>query len=172
MQTQDAGKVIARIGSCWPRPPLDPPTIAVWLEHLEKRDSLETAIAACRILERSSRRLPSLSDFLEAYDEARHATPSKLLGKPDCGICLDGFIDVPCDRRYCDCQSPNHTVRECPNGCKPMSHEERNARARRDDEIYQRVQHERRMDRRVDVPIPDLRQHTDSAARREAEEPF
>lgn len=163
MRTEDAGKVIARVGACWPRPPMDAAHIGVWVEHLEKRE-LDVALAACRMLERTEKHRPSVAEFLEAYDAARHSTPNRLLGKPDCGICEDGWVDMPCE---CGSGSPMHCVKPCPNGCVPMGGEERRARGDRADRDFAEARRQRNMDRRVDVPLT-----TSSQDRREREEPF
>lgn len=171
MQTGDAGKVIARITACWPRPPMDAAQIGIWVEHLERLD-FDVAIKTCKISEQQLKRLPSFAEWREIYDEARHATPARVLGKPDCGICDDGWVEMPCDREWCPCTSPHHTVRPCPNGCVPMSRQERQARAERQDVEWSRRRRDGRYDKPVSAGVVAAQSFpVDSADRREAEDP-
>lgn len=161
METQEAGKVLARLTAAFPRPNMDPPTAGVWIDHLEPK-VFATALLACKILERTHKRLPSIADFLEAYDEARHSTPSQALGKPECRICDDGFVNVRCADCDCDqtflargnrCPRYRDTVRPCPEGCLPPDKAEREGRRHRDehDSLRERDAHRQRaIDARVD----------------------
>lgn len=166
MNGDEIGKVIARLTACFPRPPMDPPTIGVWADHLAPK-VFETSVAACRILERTHKRLPALADFLEAYDEARHTAGGKVLGKPVCGICDDGFVFVRC--RACDCgpafestrRCPRYrdTVAKCPNGCVPADKDEREAR-RMAEEDRALGERDRNRQRAIDARIDRAAQQT------------
>lgn len=184
MKTEDAGKVLARITSAFPRPPMDPAQAGVWIEHLEPK-VYETAQAACRIAEKSHRHRPSISEFLECYDEARHASGGKMLPRATCGACEDGWIVVRCSRcencpefpttRQCPLTSTNTVVR-CPNGCLPPSRDELNARALADE--YQAVRERDRnreaaMDARIARQTTQTRlSYRDPSEPDRTEEPF
>lgn len=185
MMTQDAGKVIGRLTACFPRPPMDTAQAAIWLEHLEPK-VYETAVAACKILERTAKRLPSLAEFLEAYDAARHTAGERSLPKPICAICDDGFVAVRCRDCNCDvqfvetrrCPHFRDTVTRCPNGCMPAAKEEREAR-RMADEDRALGERDANRQRAIDARIDRVAQQTlirervhDPSEPRDRDEPF
>lgn len=164
MNSDEISKVIARLTSGFPRPPMDAAECGVWFEHLEPK-RYEPALAACRIAERTCKRRPPLADFLDLYAEAMHSTQGRAIKPPECAVCEDGWVparcEVPCDcgDRFVQddmrCPRGYHTNRRCPQGCMPMTHEEREAKWRIDDENVNRErqrQREAELDRRIDRP--------------------
>lgn len=129
MNPHERDEFLARMTAVWPGGrALSVPTLAIWHEHLERSDA-ETARIALGILERTKTRQPSLADYHEAYTEARPLVKRRSLPAPLCGICEDGFVFVEAPGR-----GEQGTVSRCPNGCKPPTSEQRQARRYRQEQ--------------------------------------
>jgi len=160
---------MVRILAVWPRPPMADSQMVVWNEHLEKM-AYEPAAAAIAYLEKNSKHRPALSEFHEAY-AAQHHSPERALSRPACGLCENGRVLVRCVvcpgncvgwERDGLCPNGPQTSTKCPNGCVPMSAEERAARDRAEDEQFERerrAKQEIRLDLRAEVRNPAESRH-------------
>jgi hypothetical protein len=142
MELQERDRVLMRLLAVWPTPKMPDPTMAVWVEHISKM-RYEQASEAVAKLEKTSKHRPSLADFHEAYDALRTKYGgSNVLAGPTCGTCADGWVVVRCNTETHDCDCGDTFVRDdrcplgiptlsrCPNGCKPKTHDEREAERR------------------------------------------
>jgi len=137
----------------------------VWNEHFATL-GYEAASAAIAYLERNSRHRPALSDFHEAYATQRHAHGDRAVSAAQCGMCDDGWVQTRC--AICDncegfqadgiCPRGPGTAARCPNGCKPITPDERAARDRRHDDQFDRDRRKRReihLDLRTGATVRD-----------------
>lgn len=145
MTPEERDKLIFRMQAAWERAIPDT-MLSLWSEKLAPLKADRANAALERMIDTSARR-PAWSDFKEAYDAQRHLGGPALL-PPDCGICDDGWVDVTPEE---DKRGFVGTVMPCPNGCKPMSHDERVEHNRREDDRWRSGEKKRRADQLIGV---------------------
>lgn len=143
-----------RILAAWPRPPMPDSTQLIWNEHLDAMDG-DRAMKAVLVLETESKHRPSLSEFHEAYKTIPGAGP-RSIEPPACGVCDNGFVEVGAN-----------TVTRCPNGCKPMTADERQMKEAREQREWE--QHRRKVGAMTGTRPIDF---TEPGSRHDPDEPF
>ncbi len=123
MTPDQRDRVWLRFLAVWPTPRMSEPTELVWLEQFTPLEA-DRALRTVNVLTRQETHRPSIAKFVECYD-AQHGTTTQVLARPECGMCDDGWIIGSCGRP--GCAKENCGVLACPNGCKPMTHAEREA---------------------------------------------
>lgn len=71
MTGEEAGRVIAMMNAGFPRESLEPTTIAIWVDEIQRLPNLEVALEAAHTIVRFGNRFPTLKDFRVTYFQTR-----------------------------------------------------------------------------------------------------